>query len=264
MQGLVDYGWFDICALLVGGFFAGVVNTLAGAGSLINLPLLSMVGLPHTLANATNRVAVVVQTGVAAIGYTRSGYQPWDVTRPLILPVLAGSGLGAWLATILSDRLFRPIVGTELVILAGLLLFKPELWINPAPGGKNPSPLKRTILFVFIGIYAGFIQAAVGFFLIATLVRQLGLDLVRANGVKGVLTLAATILSLGIFLSAGMIRWGPGLILALGNGVGGWVGAHLAVRKGAGWIRWVLVATVTLSALEIFGVYGWIARQLGW
>jgi len=256
-------GLASFVALVGLGIVAGIVNAIAGAGSLINIPLLAAVGMPHTVANATNRIAVVVGGITSAAAYRRANQLPWELTRPLVLPMLIGSGLGAYLATILPDRWFRPIVGLELLVLAGMLTFKPDIWLNPDPGGKNLSLPKRRLLFLAIGTYAGFLQAGVGFFLIATLVRQLGLDLVRSNAVKVVLTLAATVLSVGIFTVAGMMEWVPGLILAVGNGVGGWVGAHLAVRKGARWIRWVLVGTVVLAALEILGVYRAIGHLLG-
>lgn len=256
-------GLVSIAALVGFGFVAGVINAIAGAGSLINIPLLASVGMPHTVANATNRIAVVVGGLSSTAAYRRANQLPWDLAQPLILPMLLGSGVGAYLATILPERFFRPIVGLELLVLAGLLIFKPQIWLNPDPAGKNLSLTRRRLLFLAIGAYAGFLQAGVGFFLIATLVRQLGLDLVRANAVKVVLTLAATVLSLGIFTAAGMIEWIPGLVLALGNGLGGWFGAHLAVRKGANWIRWVLVGTVIVAALEILGVYRAIGHLLG-
>ncbi len=259
----MDLGPVSIAALVGFGFVAGVINAIAGAGSLINIPLLAAVGMPHTVANATNRIAVVVGGITSAAAYRRAKQLPWDLTQPLILPMLLGSGVGAYLATILAERWFRPIVGVELLILGGLLIFKPKLWLNPDPGAVRLSLRQRRALFFAIGVYAGFLQAGVGFFLIATLVRQLGLDLVRSNAVKVVLTLAATVLSLTIFVIAGMIEWLPGLILAVGNGLGGWFGAHLAVRKGARWIRWVLVGTVIVAALEILGAFRLAGHLLG-
>src|SRR5262245_61097818 len=115
----VDLSLASIIALVGLGTVAGVINALAGAGSLINIPLLAAVGMPHTVANATNRIAVVVGGVTSAAGYRRANALPWELTKPLLLPMLCGSGIGAWLATMLSDRLFRPIVGLELLVLAG-------------------------------------------------------------------------------------------------------------------------------------------------
>lgn len=250
-------GW-----LVGGGFLAGLVNTLAGAGSLINLPLLASVGLPHLLANATNRVAVLVQTGAAVASFRRSGHLPWETTRGLLVPTLLGSAVGAFVATLLPERIFRPIVGAELLALAWLLLRHPDLWLHPAPGGRRLSRGARHLVFFAIGVYAGFIQAAVGFLLVAALVRLLGLDLIRANAAKAILTATATLLALAIFLAAEMVDWAPALVLAAGNGLGGWVGARLAVRKGAGWIRWFLVATAVLAGLEFAGLFDLVADLL--
>lgn len=247
-----------IAFLIAGGVVAGTVNTLAGAGSMVNLPLLSAQGLPHTIANATNRVAVLVQGIFALIRYQRSKMVPWALCRPLLIPTLFGSALGSWVATVVSDKWFRPIVGVELLVLGAMLVFKPKIWLEPSPQALDDAKWKRLAIFFFIGAYGGFLQIGVGFFMIAALVRRYGVDLVRANAAKMLLTLVATLVALAIFISAGMVSWVPGALLAIGNGIGGWIGAHLAVVKGAKWIRWTLVFTVLIASAEAFGLFSMI------
>jgi uncharacterized protein len=240
--------------LLAGGLIAGIINAVAGGGSLITLPLLIFAGLPPTVANGTNRVAVVVQSLAAVGGFQRSKKIPWRTSGTLAVPAIVGSLLGAGAASVVSDEMFRPILAGVLLVMATVVAIRPERWIHP-PDAPPPHPgLRAWLLFVVIGAYGGFIQAGVGFLLLAGLVPGLGLDLVRANGVKVVLALALTAIALVVFAAGSLIDWRAGLVLAAGSGLGGYLGARLAVRHGAGWIRWVLVVTVTASALEILGV----------
>ena len=250
-------------ALIGGGLVAGAINAVAGGGSLIALPLLIFLGLPETVANATNRLAVFANAVTSAAGYQQSGRVPWRTVRLLLLPTLLGSAAGAFVAARISDEAFRPVVAIVLLLVGGMLVFRPAKWLEPAPGAAPLPPVAEAAIFFAVGFYGGFIQAGIGFFLVAATVRVAGLDLIRANGAKVVLTLALTLVAFAVFLAAGEIRWKEGLVLAVGNGLGGYLGARSAVRWGAGWIRWVMVVTVVASALELLGVFRAIGRLLG-
>jgi uncharacterized protein len=243
-----------LVALLVGGLIAGIINSMAGGGSLITLPLLVFAGLPPTVANGTNRVAVVVQCVTAVFGFARSGYLPRPAVARTAMPTVLGALIGAFVASHLSDAAFRPILGVVLLVMAGVVALKPSRWLGDP--GASPRPMRPALFLAFFaaGAYGGFIQAGVGFLLLAALVPGMGLDLVRANGVKVALALVLTVMALGVFVVAGQVDWRAGGVLAVGNGIGGYVGARLAVRLGAPWIRWVLFAMVAASALEILGV----------
>ncbi len=243
-----------LVALFAGGAIAGVVNAVAGGGSLITLPLLIFAGLPPTVANGTNRVAVVIQSLASVGGFQRSRKIPWRVAVALAVPSVLGAVGGAAAASLLSDEAFRPILGGVLILMAGVIALRPERWIQPTDAPPPRVGVGAFFLFVVIGAYGGFIQAGVGFFLLAGLVPALGLDLVRANGVKVVLALVLTAAALAVFAATSLVDWRAGLVLAAGSGVGGYAGARLAVRFGAGWIRWALVCAVVASGLEILGV----------
>ncbi|WP_373044552.1 sulfite exporter TauE/SafE family protein [Vulgatibacter sp.] len=254
--------WFGATALFGGGLLAGTINAMAGGGSLLTLPLLVFLGLPATEANASNRVAVLANSVTSAAGYHQSGHLPWRTVRLLLVPSLVGSLVGAWVATLISDDAFRPVIAVVLLAMAALLVFRPSA-LDPRGGGEPLPPLAEVLLFLGIGFYGGFIQAGIGFFILAATVRGAGLDLIRANGVKVALTLALTLVALGVFIAAGQVRWAPALVLAAGNGIGGYFGARLAVARGAGWVRWVVVVMVVASALELLGIYRAIGRLLG-
>lgn len=235
--------------LLAGGILAGIINAMAGGGSLITLPLLVFVGLSPTAANASNRVAVVVQSLASTAAYQSKGALEGMATRRALPALMFGAGVGAWVATRLDDDAFRPILAVVLVLVAGLLVLKPERWITPRAAPMSP-PAVFGLLFL-TGFQGGFIQAGVGFTLLATLVLGMGLDLARANAVKIVAALFMAGLALAIFASQGQVAWAHGLVLSVGNGIGGYLGARLALAKGATWIRWTLLVMVAASIAKM-------------
>lgn len=244
---------------IVAGFFAGVINTLAGSGSLITLPVLIFIGLPATVANGTNRVGVLLQN--IAAGYSFSRDKVLDLRGALILsaPAVLGSLLGAQIAVSLNEEMMQRVIGGVMVLMLFVILLQPQRWLEgkmqSLKGGYN---WHQTLTMFAIGVYGGFIQAGVGIFLLAALVLSIGYDLVRANAVKIIIVLAFTVSSLLVFANNAQVDWGAGLLLGLGNMLGAWVAARMAVKRGAAWVRWVLVVTVAVSALYLLGVFEFV------
>jgi uncharacterized membrane protein YfcA len=106
------------------------------------------------------------------------------------------------------------------------------------------------ILFFLIGIYGGFLQAGVGFFLMSALVLLEGFDLVKTNAAKVFIILCYTIVSLTIFAINGKVDFLAGLVLGIGGAIGGYIAAHTAIKKGAGFIRYIVFAAVIVSAIR--------------
>ncbi|PLX85779.1 MAG: integrase [Desulfuromonas sp.] len=238
--------------LLVGvGVVAGILNVLAGGGSLLTLPVLIFMGLPASVANGTNRIAVLCQNVVAVSSFKSKGVFPARLALLCSVPALLGSILGAQLAVDISDQLFRQLLGA---IMIGVLIL---MAIDPSKRFRfheqHMTPLRTAALvigFFCIGIYGGFIQAGVGLIMIPALLLM-GLDLVRINAVKVFVILFFTVTALAVFIWHGQIDWTLGIALALGNSLGGWIGTHLAVKKGHDWIRKVVFAVVTLFAVKL-------------
>ena len=240
-------------ALLAGaGLVAGALNVVAGGGSFLTLPVLLFLGLPAAVANATNRVGVLAQNVSGVWGYHRHGAMDWNIALRASGPAVLGAGLGAWLALRVPDFAF-----TRLLSLAMLAMTLWSLWNSrggPAerkPRGAGPSQTLTMIGFLGVGVYGGFIQAGVGFMILA-LTSATGLDLIRGNAVKVLSVLLITVLSLAIFASSGTVDWPRGLALGLGNFVGGLIGVRMAVLKGQGWLERVVTATVILFALLLW------------
>jgi len=244
----VDIG--DALLLAGGGLVAGIVNTLAGGGSLLTVPLLVLMGLPGTLANGTNRVGVLIQNGVAVWGFRAQGISGIPHATRVLLPVAAGALLGAMTASRLPDTTFERLFGGIMLVL----LFPTLRGSRPRlPAREHPAWL-RTAVFFGIGLYGGAFQAGVGLLLLFALSFG-GFDLVQANSIKVVLNFCFTLLTIPVFLAAGQIAWLAAVCLGAGFAAGGALGSHLAVRGGERLIRPVLAAAVLALAGRMVGLY---------
>ena len=239
----------SLLLLALAGFVASVLNMVAGGGSFLTLPLLIFTGLPGAEANATNRVGVVAQNVSGVLGFHRHGVMDWAFARRAFLPCVVGAAIGTWAALLVSDREFRRVLSIMMLAMTLFTLANPGRWRAAAEGRL------RTALsffgFLVAGLYGGFIQAGVGFLILA-LTSLLGLDLVRGNAVKVLLVLVQAAVSLAIFALSGKVAWGPGLALAVGSGLGSQVGVRLTVLRGHAWIQRVVTVTIVLFAVRLW------------
>ncbi len=240
--------------ILITGFAAGIVNTTAAGGSLLTLPVLIFLGLPAAVANGTNRVGIMVQSLSSISVFKRKGMIDMRLASLLSIPALAGCLWGAQIAIDISDLLFRRILAAVLVIVLGITLWDPTRNLRSASSGGWKEKVLLIAAFFFIGLYGGFIMAGVGFFVIAALSLIAGLDLVRSNGQKIFIIGVFTVLALLIFSLNARIDWKTGLVLAIGQGFGGWLGSHLAIQRGEKLIRGFLTAAVIVMAVKLSGV----------
>ncbi len=255
--------WHLYLLAISAGFLCGIINTVAGSGSLITLPVLIFLGLPANVANGTNRIGVLLQNSVAAFSFGRSKVLDLRGALTLSIPAILGAYLGARIAVNLNEDTMNRVIGAVMLIMLFVIWLRPERWLQGkllTLGSINPFQI---LLLFAIGIYGGFIQAGVGIFLIATLVLSVGYDLVRANAVKVVIILAFTLLALLVFAQNDQVNWGIGLLLGIGNMLGAWLAARMTVKRGAVWVRQLLMAAVALSAIYLLGVFDWLMRLLG-
>jgi uncharacterized membrane protein YfcA len=243
----------SIAILFGSGLVAGTINVIAGGGSMLTLPVLIFLGLPATVANGTNRVAILLQTSGATWSFHRRRLISWSWLRLGLPPTLIGVALGTWAAVRVGDLAFQRILSLVLVAVAVWTLWHP---ITAPDEGLADPPRGRARLgligvFGLMGIYGGFIQAGFGFMLLAV-TAAFGLDLIRGNAIKAAIVLLYTPLALGIFMRNGMVDWPFGLTLAAGNFTGAFIGVHVQVLKGHAWVRHVVTATVVLFAVRLF------------
>jgi uncharacterized membrane protein YfcA len=249
--------WYIILALLGTGLVAGFINTTAGGGSMLSLPLLMFLGIPANVANGTNRVAILFQNIIGVQTFRQKKVLDLTTDFRLVLPALAGSIFGAFGAVEINVALLEKVIAGLMVVMLLLVLLKPGAWVVEKAGNLNPKPtVFQYFLFVLIGFYGGFIQMGVGFFLLAGLVLGCGHNLVKANAVKVFIVLVYTIFTIGIFMFHDQVNWLAGLVLAVGNMAGAWLGVHFTVKGGAKYVRYVLILALVIVILNLFGVLG--------
>jgi uncharacterized protein len=248
--------WYMILALTGTGLVAGFINTTAGGGSTLALPLLIFLGLPANVANGTNRVAILLQNVIGVHTFHKKKVLDFKADYRLAIPAILGSLVGAFIAVEINHDVLKKIIAGLMVLMLLIVVLKPEVWINEHAGevAARPTALQYFIFFL-IGIYGGFIQMGVGFLLLAGLVLGCGHNLVKANAVKVFIVLIYTIFSIGIFMYHDQVNWIAGLILATGNMCGAWLGVHFAVKGGAKYVRYVLILALMVVILNLFGLF---------
>lgn len=257
----MEWEWYTYIAVILAGVGAGFINTLAGSGSLITLPLLIFLGIPPTVANGTNRVGVLFQNIIATESFRRQKVLDARGAIILSIPAIFGSLLGAQIAVNLDETTMRRVIGMLMVAMLVVIIVQPKKWLHGELDRMEKRPSWwQLLLFFVIGIYGGFIQAGVGIFLLAALVLGIGYDLVRANPVKNMIVLIFTVSALIVFVLNGQVLWRVGLLLAVGNSTGAWIASKMAVKRGAGFVRYILIAVVVVSAANLLGIFSWIGQ----
>ena len=241
--------------VFVVGLIAGIINTLAGGGSLLTMPLLLFLGLPASLANGTNRIAIWIQCVMAVTRFRKSGVSDVRLCVFVSVPAVIGAIIGAQLAVDIPDSIFRMLFAVIMLVVVAFIVWNPK---PKSHAVRRYSPVRIImigILFFFIGIYGGVFQAGVGYFLTAAFVLLCGLDLVSTANAKSLVVAIYTTFAIIVFIWNGQVDWFTALVLSLGNGLGGWIGGSIAVSKGEQWIRWALIVTVVAMAMKMLGVF---------
>lgn len=249
--------WYIYPIVIIGGFATGFINTVAGSGSLISLPLLISLGLPANIANGTNRVAIVLQNAVGAGKFDQAGVLDRGSVIRLGIPAIVGGVVGAQIAVDMNEEIMRRTIGALLVAMLFVILLRPRRWLEGRQADTRGLPWwGNAILLFLVGIYGGFIQAGVGIFFLAALVLGVGFDLVRANAIKIGINLLQTLAALWVFVANEQVVWGIGLLLAVGTMLGAWAAASMAVERGAVWVHRILVGVVAVAAFHMLGGTG--------
>lgn len=260
----MDHAWYIYLLALGAGALAGVVNTLAGSGSLITLPMLIFLGLPAQVANGTNRVGVVIQNTVGLATLNRRGALELRGSGWYVVPTLLGGAIGAFVAVDVGEEAMRWTIGVVMGLMLLVILADPKSWIEEGPGAREGRPPWWLMLaFVGIGAYGGFIQAGVGVLMLVGLVSGVGFDAVRANGVKLFLNGLFTVVALAIFAYGDQVVWEMGLLMGLGQAMGAWAAARFAAgsEQAGVWIRRLLIVILVVSMTQLFGLWELVA---GW
>ncbi len=253
----LDLTVFQITIAIVGGLVAGFINTLAGNGSAITLTILiEVLGLPPSVANATNRVGIMAQSVTGTWAFHKEGKLLLKRNLKYVIPIVVGSIAGALLAANVSNEQFRSVFKFLMVIMLGVILVKPKRWIRETEM-VNVLPLYIVIpVFLGIGFYAGFIQMGMGVIYLAVMVLLAKVNIMESNALKVFTTGVLTIFALSIFHYKGLVDWKIGAIVAIGQATGGYLTATYVSRfeKADQVAYWVLVVIVITAVIRLFWV----------
>jgi uncharacterized membrane protein YfcA len=237
--------------LIVAGFLSGIVNTLAGSGSVFTLSSLIFLGIPVHIANGTNRLGAVTSSITSILTFRKH-----PKVKPLVqtskwytIPTVLGSVFGAVLSNIVEAKTFEYIILALMFVMLFLVVSKPKRWLQETQESVNRNTIGHFLLLFAIGTYAGFIQMGMGILYLSSFVLYFGFSVVESNILKIVLTLFMVIPATLVFLWNDQILWLEGLLLAFGQGVGAYLATKFLLenKKAAQIVRYLLILMILMA-----------------
>ena len=251
---MYELTYYTVPLLIAMGFLAGIINTMAGGGSNLTIPALMVMGLPADVANATNRVSVFLQSVTGTAGFKKHGKLDVPDLKKIVGVTLIGGVVGALAASYMPETYLKPVLLFAMVTMAGVILFRPAVVAPPegTPTLALSESSSSVPLLLLAGFYGGFVQAGVGFILIAAIAGGLRYDLARTNALKIVCTLGFTAVALVVFIFNDQILWVPGLVLAIGSMAGAHIAVKITITLSQKTLKWILfVMTIMASAFAL-------------
>ncbi len=245
----------ELALLLLAGFFAGLVDAVAGGGGLIQLPafLLFMPTSEAVVVLASNKLASTLGTSAATWAYFKASVIDWRKLAPTLLLSFFMAALGAYFATVASSNFMRPLVLILLVAVALFISFKPELgqFTGKTRGAKALDSIWALFFGAVIGFYDGFFGPGTGTFLIFIFVIIFGLDFLQSSAAAKAINLSTNLGALILFMVWGKVQYELGLLVGVCNLLGGYIGSRLAILKGSGFVRKVFLLVIWGTLLRL-------------
>lgn len=236
--------------LFIVGAMAGFINIIAGGGSSITLPVLIFIGLDAATANGTNRINLIMQNLSGIGGFHKQKIRGIDLAIKYAVFTIPGAVIGAIFSIQITQEWFERILA---IIMIGVVisLFKKRTIANgDLDENTKPGALFYLSLFL-VGFYGGFVQVGIGLILMATLFHFLQTSLVRVNFYKVIIVLVYMIPALAVFVLNDKVNWLMGFTLAAGSMVGAWIAAHITVKKGDTFIKYILALVIMGMAIKL-------------
>jgi uncharacterized membrane protein YfcA len=249
------YFWLCLSALA-----AGIMNALAGGGTLLTFPAL-LTAVSEVPANVTSTLALLPGSIASAYGYRRELRASRRWIWLLTIPSLVGGTIGALLVTMLDERIFKALVPWLVLLAAMLFLFQPSISRLVRRGhadSKHPRPpsWRIRVLVVgcqlLVGVYGGYFGAGIGILMLTSLAFLDLADIHEMNALKTWLAFCINGISAVLFAFSGQVEWSYALAMAAAAMVGGYVGARLALRLPAVYVRWVVIVIGFTLAIHFF------------
>ncbi|AZQ63353.1 sulfite exporter TauE/SafE family protein [Flammeovirga pectinis] len=259
------FEYTSIIAYIITGIIAGIVNTLAGGGSLFTLSLLMFLGMPVGVANGTNRLGILFQNATGAYTFKKSNLLDIPSSLRFVIPSLIGAIVGAVTVADIDEQTLQYIIGTLMIGMLYPILKKKKHSpaVQFAVGQKPKYTVWRdNIIFFAIGFYGGFVQAGIGIMILVSVSNLGKMTLIRANAIKMLIIAVYTLPVFLVFLYKGQVMWLAAILLAVGQVIGTWFAGKFASgsEKANEIIKWLLVSMVAISILKMFGLLTWLVH----
>ncbi len=241
----------DIVLLLAAGLFGGAINVMAAGGSVITVPVMIMLGVPGPIANGSNRIAIIAQNIAATRTFFSRGVRDLRLSITLAIATLPGVIYGAWLGAELDAQYFNYLL-TGVMVTVLFFVWRPVPTIKSGNQAMSSSQWwAGHLLMAVIGFWGGIIHIGIGFLMMPILNRVMGLDLITTNMHKCLIVLLYTVIALGVFAYHGEVYWLIGIVLAIGNTIGGHLGARWTMRLSEATLRKIIVAAILLLIAKL-------------
>ncbi len=244
-----DSFWF-YPILFLAGFSAGLVDSIAGGGGLITLPVLLSLGFPPQVALGTNKFQASFGSFTASYYYIKENVVSLRDAFAGIIFTFIGAALGTWVIQQVDNHILAGVIPIALLIIALYTLFTPSVG-QIESRAKIPRMVFYITAGLALGFYDGFFGPGVGSFWAIAFVAGLGFDLTRATGYTKVMNFTSNIVSFFVFLIGGFVLFTAGIVMASGQILGARIGAGLVIQKGARFIRPVFITIVILTTLRL-------------
>ncbi|MEM7357900.1 MAG: sulfite exporter TauE/SafE family protein [Pseudomonadota bacterium] len=241
----------ELLLLLVTGIATGFLNVMAGGGSMLSVPIMIFLGVPGTVANATNRIAILPQNLSAVIAFYRKGFANFRLSLSLAACTIPGTILGAYLAARVPNDQFNTLLAVIMLIILVIMALPQAKTIEGTEHPGRARMIAGHLLMVLIGFWGGFIHIGVGFLLMPALNRVMRFDLITTNSHKVFIVLCYTSVALLVFASQLDMIWKYGIALAIGTTIGGWLAANFQVKQGIGAIKWTLNIVIIAFIIKL-------------
>ncbi len=241
----------ELILLTVTGIATGFLNVMAGGGSMLSVPIMIFLGVPGTVANGTNRIAILPQNISAVWAFYRKGISNFKLSLSLGACTIPGTLIGASLASHVPSDQFNSLLAIIMVIVL-IIMALPQ----PKAIEQNQPPSKSRLiaghaLMLLIGFWGGFIHIGVGFLLMPALNRVMQFDLITTNAHKVFIVMCYTVVALCVFASELELVWKYGIALGIGTWIGGWIAANVQVSNGIGPIKITLNVVIVLFIIKL-------------
>jgi uncharacterized membrane protein YfcA len=232
------------------GVAASFVGAMVGGGSLLSIPFLIFVGLPPQIAIATDRFAGLGAAVTSFHRFWRAGRIVWRLVPMLSLASLAGSLVGASILLDADAEDLHTAVGLLVLALLPVLFLRPQAGLAEVAVSRRRMSLGLALYFL-IQVLAGFFGGGTGTLIFYTLMLFFGVTIIQVAATQVVPFMVLTVASLTVFAAGGIIDYRIGLVLMAGTAVGGYLGAHIAVRSGEVWVRRLFALVVVASGARL-------------